>query len=414
MIIKEISEELYSEFASTHLLSNEYQTSNYANLKKKQNYEVMYIGCYYNGVMVGAFMMLIKLIAPTIKYGYSPRGFLVDYYDKDYMTRLTKALKSYFVKKNFAFIKLDPEIIYSVIFANTKSREVNALNKNLVTFMQSLGYQKLKPTLYFDSMMPTYNPIIDLTDFKVDNLSTQTVKELNAASDLGLTLRIGNDEDIDKIYSFIKNKKNRTLAYYKEYYKAFTKEKMDVLLLELDYNVYLKVLQENYAKEEENNSSLNKEFITSPNDNELFNKKMLSDKTLSDIKKEIVAITNVVKNNNKFVVAGALASKHNNRVNIIVNGHDKNYPSLNSKLYLFYNIIKYYKEKGFEYLDMNGITIDFTDENPYKNLNNFKLKFNPTIYEYIGEFDLVINNAYYQMLWNSGKLHKEFQKERVQ
>ena len=140
---------------------------------------------------------------------------------------------------------------------------------------------------------------------------------------------------------------------------------------------------------------------------------MDSDKTLSDIKNEITEVTKVVRDNNYIPVAAALVTKFNKRVTININGWNKNFAYLNSKLYLFYNIIYHYKREKYDFIDMDGITADFTENNPYKSLNDFKLKFNPTIYEYIGEFDLVINPAYYQMLWTSGKLHKEFQKERV-
>lgn len=414
MLIKEINKEVFDNFSKSHLLNSEYQTSSYADIKHKQGYDVTYIGAYKNGTLLGASMILVKLIATTIKYGYAPRGFLIDYYNKDLFTEFTKALKSYFLLKNFAFIKIDPEIIYSIVDPINKIKNVNDINENLILFLKSLGYQKLKPTLYFDSMMPTYNPIIDLTSFKLSKLDETVIADIKRSERLGLNVRIGDEEDIESIYDFIKDKKNRTLAYYKEYYKSYKKnDEIEIALLELDYTIYLKLLQDYYEDETENNTRLNKEFINSPKDLDLLNTKMASDKKLNDIKNEIIAITRVVKENNKFVIAGALISKLNNRINIIINGYDKSYPSIQSKLYLFYYLIMHYKNEGFEYMDMNGITLDFTDSNPYKSLNEFKLKFKPIIYEYIGEFDLVINAAYYQMLWSTGKLHKEFQKERI-
>lgn len=414
MIIKEINSNIFDEYAKNHFLANEFQLSNYGEIKKNLKYEILYIGAYENGALVGAGLILSKLIAPTVRYGYVPRGFLIDYYDKDLFTKFTKALKSYFLLKNFAFIKMNPGIIYSIINSEKKTKEINSLNKNLVAFLGTLGFQKLKSSPYFDSILPIYNPIVDLNTFDFESLSDKDKNDIKETEYLGLKAKISDENDIKYFYEFIKDKKNNTVNYYEEYYKSYKKDNLiDLIIIELDHTVYLKLLQEAYEIEENNNEVLNKKYIEDHNNMELYNAKMLSDKNLNDIKNEIIAITKIIKEKSKSIVAGALITKFKNKVSIVINGHDKNFANLNSKLYLFYYIINYYKNLGYEYLDLNGITVDFNEGNPYKTLNEFKLKFNPTIYEYIGEFDLIINSAFYQMLWSSGKLNKEFQKERV-
>ena len=47
-------------------------------------------------------------------------------------------------------------------------------------------------------------------------------------------------------------------------------------------------------------------------------------------------------------------------------------------------------------MDLNGITADLSKENHYYGLNRFKMGFNPDVYEYIGEFDLVIDEKQYE------------------
>ena len=76
-------------------------------------------------------------------------------------------------------------------------------------------------------------------------------------------------------------------------------------------------------------------------------------------------------------------------------------------------IIEEYKKAGYLYLDLYGITADFTDSNPYKTLNDFKLKFKPTVYEYIGEFDLIVNKPFHQLLWSTNQIQKEFYKPAI-
>ena len=45
-----------------------------------------------------------------------------------------------------------------------------------------------------------------------------------------------------------------------------------------------------------------------------------------------------------------------------------------------------------------------------KILNDFKIGFNPKIYEFIGEFDLVLKENQYNSLNKKGALAKEFNK----
>ena len=83
MTIKEINVNEFDSFANKHVLGSFYQTSNYGKLKEKEGYKALYIGAYDNSNLVGAFLLLSKSISLNVKYGYSPRGFLIDYFNKD-------------------------------------------------------------------------------------------------------------------------------------------------------------------------------------------------------------------------------------------------------------------------------------------------------------------------------------------
>ena len=67
-------------------------------------------------------------------------------------------------------------------------------------------------------------------------------------------------------------------------------------------------------------------------------------------------------------------------------------------------------KNDYDFIDLNGITGDFTPENPYKGLDEFKLGFNPYAFEYIGEYDFIINDSLYKVMEQNGQLAKEFNK----
>ena len=137
--------------------------------------------------------------------------------------------------------------------------------------------------------------------------------------------------------------------------------------------------------------------------------KIESDKNLESIRNNIADITRRLTEKKEEYIAGAITIRYKNRVYILISGFNQQYKSYNPNYFLHYNIINYYKD-NFDFLDLNGITGDFSDTNPYKGLNEFKRGFNPIGSEYIGEFDFIINEGLYQNLANSGALAKEFQR----
>ena len=147
MIIKEINKDIFDKFALTHIQGSYFQTSNYSILMNNYKYNVMYIGIYKENFLIGASLILYKSIAPLIKYGYAPRGFILDYLNNEYLEETTQKIKEFFAKKNFAFVKINPELIYSKIDTKNKKKEVIPESKKLITHMRELGYQKLRNNL---------------------------------------------------------------------------------------------------------------------------------------------------------------------------------------------------------------------------------------------------------------------------
>lgn len=415
MDIKEIKPEVFSEYAKNHILKNFFQTKEYGDLMKHSDFSVMYVGAYHKGLIVGASLILYKSIGPNMKYGYAPRGFLVDFYDEALLKMFTKKIKEYFLMKGFAFIKINPEVTYSVVNFDDKSKLVNSKSKDLVLRLKELGYDKLRDNLYFESLLPKYTPVINLPNYDFSVLDEKLINNMKDAEISGISMSIGNEEDIEKFYSFVNDKESKTSTYYKFFYKEFKKSDMvDLLMVNLNYETYVKYLQKQYIVEQETNDALNRQFEMTPNDAALYAKKTRSDDIMNRISADMaLANQRMQENNTKEVLGAAFVVKYEGRVTIIISGYNKDFQGIDVKSYIFYKIIEEYKKAGYLYLDLYGITADFTDNNPYKTLNDFKLKFKPTVYEYIGEFDLIVNKPFHQLLWSTNQIQKEFYKPAI-
>ena len=415
MIVKEISADEFNEFAKKHMLKNFFQTKQYGTLMTHSEFQVTYIGGFIEDELVAGSLILYKTIGPSMKYGYAPRGFLVDYYNDELLTSFTKKVKDYFFKKGFAFIKINPEITYSKIDFDKQSKIINSKNKELIDKLKSLGYDKLKDNLYFESLLPKYTPVIYLPTYDLLGLDSTLINSIHESELSGLNLIKGNIDDIETFYKFVEYKDSKTIPYYKQFYEIFHEDNMaDLLFVELDYTTYIKYLQKQYIFETEKNEQINQEFNQNPNNTDLYNRKMKSDKLLAKISSEISSYNlRVQENETKEILGSAFIVKHEGRVTILTQGHNKDFEVCDTKTFMFYKIIEEYKKAGYLYFDLYGITADYSESNPYKELNKFKLKFKPNVFEYIGEFDLIVNKPFHQLLWSTNKIQKEFYRPAV-
>ncbi len=406
MHIKELTIAEFDLFAKNHILASYHQSSNYALFMGENNYEYDLIGYVDElGVIKAAALILIKKLSLSLKYGYSPKGFLIDYFDYNLLKSFTEDLKKYYAKK-LVFIKINPEIAIGEI--NKYSKIIN-YNHNITIrdYLKELGYTKLKDNMYFEALIPRFNGIINLKEYDFNDLAKNTKNKIRKAQSKGLVFEKVDKDKLDVFFNFIKKKKNINNYYYKNYYNIFEKdEACDLFLVKIDYEQYLLNSKEAYDKELVRNNNISELLMVNATPTNI-NKKMASDKALLSYKNDIEIATYTLKEHKSVYIAGAFTIKYQNRVHIVISGIDKDYKKYNANYFLHYSLIQYYKD-NYKYLDLNGLTGDFSKNNPYKGLNDFKLGFNPNIYEFIGEFDLILNNKQYNNLNKKGILAKEF------
>lgn len=406
MFIREMSLAEFKEFANTHFIGNFHESINYALIKAEEGFEYEFIA-YGADDIVGAALILYKKIG-NVYFGYSPRGFLIDYSIDYLLEDFTNKIKEYYKNRNFAFIKINPEIAIAKLNKDTMNFEYNE-NYKIIDMLTKNGYKKLKNNMNFEALLPRVNAIIKLDGYDYNNLSKNTRNKVKKGIRKGLILEKANPDKLNIFYKFIKNKINRDEYYYNDFYNVFSKTlDVDLMLVKVDYKAFLINAQEAYNAELRRNAFLNNKLLTNSNANAI-NAKMNSDKALLSYKNDIAEASKNLNTGLETYVAGALVIKHQNRVIIQISGFNKAMSRFSPNYFLYYALIKYYQQE-YKYLDLNGITADLSKENHYYGLNRFKMGFNPDVYEYIGEFDLVIGEKQYDKLLKSGALAKEFNK----
>ena len=410
MKLKNLSIFEFDNYSFNHPLSSYHQSSSYALMMAEQGYDYDLLGLVDDDDNIhAASLILSKRLGMFNRYGYAPKGFLIDYYDPELISKFTKLLKKHYYKKNFAFIKINPEIsIGNVDYENKKV----TYNKNQIieNTLINLGFRKLEGNKRFETKIPKYSAIQILKKTNLKTVSKNTRNKINKSIRNGLSLVKGNRDQIEILYQFIKKKKDYPIEHYYNYYNAFSKkDEIDILLVKINFEECLINLREKYEEELERNNKLVAKVMNKPTEDNL-RRKLDSDNALNAYNEALAETTNYLAQAKEAFIAGAITIKYKNRVNILISGYDQDFKKYCPNYFLHYKLIEYYKD-DYDFMDLNGITGDFTKENPYKGLDEFKMGFKPMAFENIGEYDYIINDGLYKSMEQSGQLAKEFKRK---
>lgn len=397
MLLKELTNNEFNSFKNSFNSSSLYQSIAYKNVMEKEGFNTILLGLVDNDNILAASLIII-LKSGKIKYGYAPRGFLIDYNNHELLRIFTKEIKKYLSKKNVAAIKLCPNIIKSV--NDTKYNIINHNNyyDNIIYNLNNLGYKHLGYNNHFEGLKPRFEAIIDLDSpyyilFK--NIKKEYRTKIRSAEKKGINIFKGNINNLNDLYEQIKNKYPRKMEYFNNIYKEFDKDNnIELFYSKLDTKYYLNLIQKKYHKQEEVCNYYNS--IISGNINEKnISKKMEADKLLNKYKKEIIKATKYLKEYpNGIITSTILIIKNKEEIYMLMDGYDSKFKSFNSKHLLIWKLIEMYSNQGFKKFNLGGITNPNIDSK-YKGLNEFKLNFNALCYEYIGDLELVCNETLY-------------------
>lgn len=411
MKIVEISNIQFDEYAKTHPFTNYCQTTKYALVMGDMGYNYDYIGFVDdNNTIHAATLILTKKITTNVKYGYAPKGFLINYNDKELLVDFVNQLKKYYLKKYFVFIKFNPEIVIGE--TNKKNNYVVSYNGNvrLIDDFKSLNIKRRIELEEFELMEPKFNCIINYNNYNYNQLDRSYRKKIRNGIAKGIFLELGGPKEVDILYNFIKNKTVKPISYFRNMYNTFAKDNAaDLILIKIDNAKYLNYIMQKCENEERRNSELNEIVGRDPKTKNL-NAKIDSDNKLQYYKNENNIALAAKKKNDIDIIAAALVIKHYNKVTVIASGYGDEFRKLNPNHILYFSIIERYKDY-FSFCDLGGISGKFDETSEYNGLNQFKIKFNSPIYEYIGEFDLTCSDRLFKKLIKTSFIEDEFKKK---
>lgn len=405
MKIVKLNSAQFDKFATSHRYRNYYQTSMYANVMSKFGYRSQYLGIVNEqNQLIGATLIIYKEVFMKNKLAYAPRGILFNYENEANVQELTLKLKKVLGKQGFMLLRIDPYIPLTIRDSDGTIMNFNNKGNSIIDNLKKNNFTYKGKTLFFETEKPRWEALVllqkDIREIfaKVDK---RTRNKIRKATNSGVEVIKDENNDINKLYEFVAKKDNKPLSFYKEMCNKF-ESNIEIYYATLNTETFLINSRRSYEKEVEYNATLAKRIQESAIDDKerdnFLNKKMESDKLITTYKKSLLIATDLLKSNPEGLqIAAAMIIKYDNAAYIFTEGIDEEYGYLNANYLLKWQLINDYNNEGLKYLNLNAIVGELEKKNEFSGLNEAKLGFNSTITEYIGEFDIILNNFAYNL-----------------
>ena len=408
--IENVDKNKYINFTDNHPKSHFLQSYAWGEFCRKIKGQIpYYVGMEDdNNNLVATSLILLKKTPLGYSYGYSPRGFIIDYSNHELIKEFSDYLRKFMIDKKIIYIKFDPDIFYQDIDEDANPIENGNNNYDLYNYMLSLGYIHTGFYRLYEGNQPRYTFRIDLKrkwediESKMSKSFLKSVKRSNTYD-----LEIDNDIKIEEFYRLVQNNSSKDDfdAHNLKYYQVFTEELEKEGIVKY-FNISIKP-QELVKKFTKEIKEIKKELET--------NKKRAEDlkNQLTKLEKDINVFKDIKEN--KIVVCSLICTYTKNRAWSMFIGSDDLANMTFAVTRSYYEAIKDAYNNGYDFFDLFGTPGD--PHTTYKNLaklHDFKRKFGDKYIEFIGEFDLVNKKFLYHalplLLGVYRKVRKVFQK----
>ncbi len=404
MKLKEITNDEFTKFASEFPTKSIFQTTGYAFTMNKQYFDSVFLGLMDRaGKMYAASLILIANVK-GFKYAYAPRGFLLDYTNTKVLNDFTRQVKRFLNRNDVIAVKINPLVIKNVY---DKKANLIATNNNAELVMKNLrkaGYEHMGFNNYFEAFKPRFEAIVDLTP-DVQKLFMSCKKALRTkvrrAELNGITIHRGDDRNIKYLYEQLKKVYPRDLKYFQDSYEFYSHNNLiDFYYAKIETKTFVEQSQKLYQEQEQLVNDLsNTVIVEAKNDSsKTLSMKLEADNLLASYKEQLMSATELLKTYpDGIITACALVIKNGSEIVLLIDSRDVKYSSFNSKHLLLWKIMSKYASEGYKTFNLGAVSNIKLKPNKYQGLNDFKCNFNPKIYEYLGDFELVTMKSLYLM-----------------
>ncbi|WP_368397372.1 aminoacyltransferase [Streptococcus anginosus] len=381
-----ISAQEHDDFVKASSQTNLLQSASWA--KVKDNWDNERIGFYKNDQLVASASILIKPLPLGMTMLYIPRGPIMDYHDQELLQFVLNSLKQFAKTKKALFIKFDPSL-FLVQAQIGEDRKEQQETLDVIQNLQKAGAIWVGRTESLDeTIQPRFQANIYKDNFSEELLSKSTRQAIRTARNKGIQVQFGGKELLDDFSALMKKTENRKSihlrgqVYYQKLLDTYP-EHSYITLASIDLNERLESLQDQKVKAEKEASKFTEKTKPGKIENNKQEQKRLQEEMDFLVEKMTQGAMTVP-------LSGTLVLEYGTTSENIYAGMDEEYRRYQPALLTWYETAKHAFERGANWQNMGGVENDLDG-----GLYHFKSKFNPTIEEFVGEFNLPTNPLYH-------------------
>ena len=420
----EINSSEIDKFNESDRKGHIFQTSYWAELKK--DWKKKFIAGYDNdnNMVITATILLRK--APYInKYmGYIPRSFTCDYNNKKLLIEFTEYLREFAKKNNISFITIDPDIHLK------ENEEALSEGTEIKNFLKSLGYKNtdsknfeaIQPNFVFRLPLPTEGNKMDIKNAVFKKFSSKTRYNIKVAEERGLSVEVYdketlNEDVLDRFHEIMvtTGKRDNFLVRHREYFKDmidYLYPHCRLYMVKYSYENDFNRLSEKLNKQEEaKTKAINKieelkvklDAETDEDKKSRIEKKLNDqDKRLKEAERQIEGFKKKISDIEPFkgqeiYLSGSIYLYYGNKAWYLYGASENILRDTMPNFAMQWSMICDSIDLGCDVYDFRGVSGDLNPENPLYGLYKFKKGFNGNFVEFIGEFDIVVDNGIYTL-----------------
>lgn len=397
--IKNLSEKEYQKFWEQSEYNHFMQSYEWGKAcEKNRGYIPCYVGLMTdNGQLVATALLLKKKTPLNMCYFYSPRGFTMDYQNKEIVTEFTKELRKYLKEENAIYLKMDPPIMYQEVDTNAEKIKDGKNNYKIYNDLIHLNYKHHGFNKLYDSNQPRYtfrtyfNKYKSFADVEA-SFSKSFFRPVKRS--YNYDLEIYNTNEVKTFHELIK------LIAHKDGFHEYSYDYYKNVYEELNKKGYIKIF----------NVKINPVKLITKFTEELEKEK--KEERKAKIQKDIDYFKEIAKDHPKEYTCASLICTYSKKgawSMYIGNDDVATYTGAVNRLY--YEFIKDAYDNHYEFVDLFGVVGD--PNTKYKNLAGifeYKRKIGGDLIEFIGEFDLINKPVWYFILPLLLKIYRKLRK----
>lgn len=352
-----------------------------------------YTGVYEDGKLVATALVLERHLVAGYTYFYIPRGFTMDYSDRELLKFMTESIKIMGRKHRALYFRIDPDIRLQTVDIDGEPVPGED-NHDLVIYLERLGYRH-KPLNYgFENEQPRFTFRIPL-DGSIDEIegrySRTTKTRIRQSHEAGVTVTEGSLEDIPEFVRLMEmtEKRQGFFSHEPEFYTYFYEIMSKGGLARLYFG---KVnVPQIIAKLESDRETVEADLaaLEGKTGKKVAGKIKEAEKKLTAIEKQLDGLSDKPKT--EVTVSTYLDAQYADKTWALYAANDMDYGKFFANYAVYQQQIRDAKEEGREIFDVFG-TVGRPDEaGSEAGLYEFKKKWGGELTEFIGEFDYILN-----------------------